>query len=138
MTAKAGAFQKVGAEREWMVEKMADRCPTNVYYEFHGMGAEVCPYPCQNKTEYGYCKTTGCINPKFDRTRTFTWYDPIEIARQYAPKFDKPVVDMVEVVRCKDCKYWRYNDCKNDTHGYCPINENDFCSQGERKDEVEE
>ena len=56
-----------------------------------------CPYPCRNKTEYGHCKTTGCINPKFDRTRTFTWYDPIEIARQYAPKFDKPEVEVAEV-----------------------------------------
>lgn len=42
------------------------------------------------------------------------------------------------IVRCKDCKYWRYDDCKNDSHGYCPINENDYCSQGKRKDEVEE
>ena len=25
-----------------------------------------CHYPCRNKTEYGYCKTTGCINPKYD------------------------------------------------------------------------
>ena len=42
------------------------------------------------------------------------------------------------VVRCKDCKYWRYDDCKNDSHGYCPINENDYCSQGKRKGEVTE
>lgn len=46
---------------------MADRCPTDVYYEFHGMEQRD--------------------------------YDPIEIARQYAPKFDKPVVDVVEIVR---------------------------------------
>ena len=25
----------------------------------------LCPYNCSNKTEYGYCKTTGCINPKY-------------------------------------------------------------------------
>jgi len=25
----------------------------------------VCPYDCENKTEKGYCKNTGCINPKF-------------------------------------------------------------------------
>lgn len=48
------------------------------------------------------------------------------------------VKEYVKVVRCKDCKYWRYNDCQNDSHGYCPISENDFCSRGERKDEVEE
>lgn len=105
---------------------------------------EVCPYPCQNKTEYGWCKTTGCINPKFDRTRTFTWYDPIEIARQYAPKFDKPVVDMVEVVRCKDCKYCLIHDkilfCEymGSIGEWRYRTETDYCSRGERKDEVEE
>ena len=24
-----------------------------------------CPYPCNNKTELGYCRTTGCINPHY-------------------------------------------------------------------------
>lgn len=41
-----------------------------------------------------------------------------------------------ELVRCKDCKYWRVDDCKNDKHGYCPISENDFCSRGEREDDA--
>ena len=45
-----------------------------------------------------------------------------------------PTIDSVPVVRCKDCVYWRHDDCQNDNHGYCPINENDFCSWGsERK-----
>lgn len=44
--------------------------------------------------------------------------------------------DSGEVVRCRDCKYWRYSDCQNDSHGYCPMSENDFCSKGERKNEV--
>ena len=26
------------------------------------MGVGPCPYDCFNKTEFGYCKTTGCIN----------------------------------------------------------------------------
>ena len=25
----------------------------------------ICPYDCDNKTEYGYCSSTGCINPKY-------------------------------------------------------------------------
>ena len=50
---------------------------------------------------------------------------------------DAPTVDAVEVVRCKDCEYWECNDCKNDNHGYCPISENDYCSRGERKDEID-
>ncbi len=33
-----------------------------------------CPYICNNKTEYGYCKTTGCINPK-RQSQTFTTTD---------------------------------------------------------------
>ena len=27
----------------------------------------MCPYVCNNKTSLGYCKTTGCINPKYNR-----------------------------------------------------------------------
>lgn len=27
----------------------------------------LCPYDCFNKTEYGYCKTTGCINPVYQQ-----------------------------------------------------------------------
>ena len=25
----------------------------------------ICPYICDNKTEYGYCKTTACINRNY-------------------------------------------------------------------------
>lgn len=92
---------------------MGDRCPTDVYYEFHGM-----------------------------KQRN---YNPIEIARQYAPKFDKPVVDAVEVVRCKDCK--RYTPYRNmqgeemgegECEGYDPcVPANHYCSRGERKDDGE-
>lgn len=24
-----------------------------------------CPYDCDNKTELGYCMSTGCVNPKY-------------------------------------------------------------------------
>ena len=98
-----------------------------------------CPYICNNKTDYGYCKTSACINSTH-RAPTFTSYDPIEIARQYAPKFDKPVVDMVAVVRCRDCKSWnRYDDVQvigscNRHGGVYNKRETDFCSWGEQKD----
>ena len=29
-------------------------------------GVQVCPHICDNKTKYGYCKTTACINPKYN------------------------------------------------------------------------
>lgn len=65
----------------------------------------------------------------------------------------RPTVDAVEVVRCRDCKYWGDEDgklqdsdgvlfarCKVHNYlidgrhtGWCPA-ENDFCSYGERKE----
>ena len=64
-------------------------------------------------------------------------------------------VDAVEVVRCKDCKYWgdedgiskkdgiRFAWCNMHNHcmhgeyiGWCP-KEDDFCSFGERREENE-
>lgn len=64
-------------------------------------------------------------------------YDPIEIARQYAPKFDKPVVDMVAVVRCKDCRWWdnHLDDCAY-LYGLQYPEPEDYCSHGERANEV--
>ena len=66
---------------------------------------------------------------------------------------DAPTVDAVEVLRCRECKYWGDEDgklqrldgvlfarCKVHNYlidgrhtGWCPT-ENDFCSYGERKD----
>ena len=52
---------------------------------------------------------------------------------------EAPIVDAVEVVRCKDCKYWQDNndgypheECRWG-HGETP-DANDFCSYGERKE----
>ena len=51
---------------------------------------------------------------------------------------------LVEVVRCKDCKYyeaWRENDgcyCQRfsaDPYEYLPMQDDDFCSQGERSED---
>jgi hypothetical protein len=53
-----------------------------------------------------------------------------------------PTVDAVEVVRCKDCKRWHKDTFSCDfmkygTHVYQPNwYEEDFCSYGERKDNV--
>ena len=64
-----------------------------------------------------------------------------------------PAADVVEAVRCRDCKYWSDEDgelqrsdgvlfarCKVHNYlidgrhtGWCPT-ENDFCSYGERKE----
>lgn len=42
--------------------------------------------------------------------------------------------DVVPVIRCKDC-YWRNrNCCMHPTDGMNVVNDDDFCSYGERKD----
>jgi hypothetical protein len=53
-----------------------------------------------------------------------------------------PAADVVEVVRCKDCEYFfpqvGFNSCEkyseNHTHYIVTVDENDYCSKGERKD----
>ncbi len=46
-----------------------------------------------------------------------------------------PSADVVEVIRCKDCKYWKDGKCwnlkgLNKTDGI--VNVDDFCAYGER------
>ena len=56
---------------------------------------------------------------------------------------EAPTVDAVKVVRCRECKY-RFKNNGHSRDG-CPIidaniwmDDDDFCSHGERKDEVSE
>ena len=52
-----------------------------------------------------------------------------------------PAVDAVEVVRCRECKWYqirRWNDTKPEydcrkTHALLDVSPEDFCSYGERK-----
>ena len=47
-----------------------------------------------------------------------------------------PAVDMVEVVRCKDCKYLMFSDCYGEcSRGYLGIVRPDcYCCYGEKKE----
>lgn len=53
----------------------------------------------------------------------------------------EPTADVVEVVRCKDCKFYEIypnganGDCINKIDAFNTFYPNDFCSFGERKDE---
>ena len=72
-----------------------------------------------------------------------------QVAEKYSKIQDKMLNgDLVEVVRCKDCKHWSYAQSINrhecnifngayDWIGY-PTKEKDFCSYGERKEEKHE
>lgn len=46
----------------------------------------------------------------------------------------EPTADVVEVVRCKDCKYYRIWQMKCDRLHVVPFADNHYCSYGERVD----
>ena len=78
--------------------------------------------------------------------------------KTYAPRFERtdllvtvvrsknarPIFDIAEVVRCDRCKYWKYTSSagmactkKRGALGiYFPKRSYEYCSDGERKDEV--
>ena len=51
---------------------------------------------------------------------------------------DAPTIDAVEVVRCKDCKYWHSNTEFCDVWSHMNIAQrtlvDDYCSHGERRE----
>lgn len=73
--------------------------------------------------------------------------DVTEKDRRTAPhiidalKMAGTVKDAVEVVRCKDCKYYhKYVDapnggCAHYSYSHIPMYPEDYCSHGERKDD---
>lgn len=63
----------------------------------------------------------------------------IETVMEYVDNL--PAVDAVEVVRCKDCEYFKlfsdgYAKCKH-KYGLAQITTDTFCSRGERRDDDE-
>ena len=54
-----------------------------------------------------------------------------------------PTADVVEVVRCKDCKFYKaYDTPVEDFDGFCTVNENEydkdfFCQYGDRSEDTE-
>lgn len=65
------------------------------------------------------------------------WNDAIDAIVKNACDF----TDVVEVVRCKDCKWWEKGKdytpyCSHPVDGlFIAENENNFCSYGERREE---
>lgn len=70
----------------------------------------------------------------------------MDVRPPFAVVRDFPAADVVEVVRCKECKYYKKGSC--DCHsvwpdqystGYdCRPDDDDFCSYGEREDKQSE
>lgn len=73
-----------------------------------------------------------------DRTWSMSDADVIEQMEEYIEAL--PIANVVEVVRCKDCKFRGTDDCSNSYYLECegayvdPMEDDDFCSYGERRD----
>ena len=90
-------------------------------------------YDCTSNL-FGYCNSTACINPNYNFRSLTTMQTE----------------DLVEVVRCKDCKWYKESKnpeiypmrfcyrLKNDNGDPVGYNwdGNDFCSHGERRDKM--
>lgn len=56
---------------------------------------------------------------------------------------DAPTIDAVPVVRCKECKHYKFADNRAfgmpvkrcEVTGFEDVDDNDFCSRGERNEE---
>jgi hypothetical protein len=60
----------------------------------------------------------------------YIWW--IDFIKHFVEK--APAVDAVEVVRCKDCKWWDDSLCTNINGAFCVVENGDwFCASGERK-----
>lgn len=67
----------------------------------------------------------------------FEWWEGEAKAKEFKEIFDEiidaqPTADVVEVVRCKDCKWRDESTCL--IHGAI-WKDNDFCSMGERSED---
>ena len=61
----------------------------------------------------------------------FEWDDISPTRDEFVAFLKKqPTIDVVPVIRCKDCKYWEHGDC----YRLELSRPDDFCSFGERKE----
>ena len=82
--------------------------------------------------------TNACLTCNVARRQTLTTPQPVVIAPIVVRNYD-----YVEVVRCRDCKHWQKQEYGVVEVSICTrggdileMDSNDFCSRGERKDEI--
>lgn len=79
------------------------------------------------------------VSPSGDRYRLRDCDNfPVDIHLEEVQKQIKnaPTIDAVEVVRCKDCKFYHKQKCAMDDWHFSETKENDFCSFGQKKEEA--
>lgn len=64
------------------------------------------------------------------RDSTSTWLDGNVLVMPVSAVDEAPTADVVEVVRCKDCKYYHKDICYCDIL-LCNMKKYDYCSYGD-------
>ena len=112
------------AEQEWVVNRMTE----DITF-------------CQNGWEE--CQVTRCERHPSNIENPQLPHSYAKLYRtEYCPLEKPQPIDMVEVVRCKDCKHGSIDDhtgkglCRNPMgcYGCVPTKEDGFCSFGEKRD----
>lgn len=94
------------------------------------MGTGLCLYNCSNRTSEGYCQTTYCINPLYNRIHVDD--DRITTGVKVYSSNNTVLPDVVQVIRCKDCKWHKNNFCHN--FNVVGFTDTDYCSMGRKKE----
>lgn len=93
-------------------------------------------FDCDNRNSFGYCKSTCCINMKYNRQKT-------QETSNCSPRIvtvikeSPPFTDFVKVVRCKDCLFFTTGKSCCRPEGLIKAREDAFCSYGERRERSE-
>ena len=86
------------------------------------------------------------LDEALQATNKEVWWTESKAAAVRHFLLKRPKVDAVEVVRCKNCKWYQIRiwddntpvyDCRK-THALLDVKPDDFCSYGERKDNGKE
>ena len=92
----------------------------------------------KNIDDYHHTSHIQSITRETEKEKTLWWgiHSGVNYCRNTV--IDAPIADVVEVVRCKECRYFGDED-KHITGGRCTwwealVDKTDFCSYGERKE----
>ena len=105
------------------VNRICPNCKNPNYVVFLGDFSKAFKYKCTNCNQY---------------------FNDVNVKEPLQPVWKSECMnkkaDMVEVVRCKDCKHYRYYGLSSDTVSECRIDHEEnpdaewFCADGERED----
>ena len=83
------------------------------------------------------------VHPTVDIDAITETHEKIGYDKGYRDGYAQATVDAVEVVRCKDCKWWKTKNMRNGERKVCVIeafepvrNEDEYCSWAERREDA--